>query len=215
MYNVQAVFNGYIMNSILGTFSSFFSASKKQGFTLIELMVAIAVVAILSAIALPSMNIFLVKMRVDNEISEMQRLLLTARNMAINTGKNTTVCPLNSSGNCTANWQDEISVFTNDVNTLTNSNAFAAPDELIKIKETIKSGDKLQFVSGGTEIASVIYAPSGRIITAQGSFSYCPKDQDDESRGIDVSISGRSYTSSDTDNDGKDEDRNSNEIACS
>jgi len=197
------------MDNISGTFSlSFFSVRHKQGFTLIELMVAIAVVSILSAIALPSMNDFLVKMRVDNEISEMQRLLLTARNMAINTGKNTTVCPL-SSGVCTTSWQNEISVFTNNVNTVANSNAFVVPDELIKIKEAIKSGDKLQYSQ-----TSVIYSPTGRLITTAARFSYCPKGQDNKARGIDVSVSGRSYTSSDTDNDGKDENRSGAAIVC-
>jgi len=184
------------------------SAHRKQGFTLIELMVAIAVVAILSAIALPSMSDFLVRMRVDNEISEMQRLLLTARNMAINTGRNTTVCPL-VSGVCTTNWGGEISVFTNDVNTLANSNAFAGNDELIKVKDAIRTGDKLQYTH-----VSVIYSPAGRLLTTAASFNYCPKDEVNRNRGIDISVSGRSYTSADTDNDDKDEDRNGNEITC-
>lgn len=147
-------------------------------------------------------------MRVDNEISEMQRLLLTARNMAINTGRNTTVCPL-TSGVCTTNWQNEISVFTNGDNAVATNNTFADPDALIKVKDAIKTGDRLQFTN-----VSVIYAPSGQLITAQGSFSYCPQNADEASRGIDLSISGRSYISSDTDNDGKDENRNGNEIAC-
>ena len=184
------------------------STFGKQGFTLIELMVAIAVVAILTAIALPSMNNFLVKMRVDNEISEMQRLLLTARNIAINTGRNTTVCPL-SGGACSNNWQDEISVFTNGVNTLATNNTFAAPDELVKVKDAIQTGDQLLYA-----LNSIIYTPDGRLLTASANFSYCPQNDSDSARGIDISLSGRSYTSSDTDNDGKDEDRNGNEIVC-
>ena len=184
-------------------------SQHKRGFTLVELMVAIAVVAILSVIALPSMSDFLVRMRVDDEISEMQRLLLTARNMAINTGKNTTVCPL-ASGACTTNWAGEISVFTNNANTLGDSNAFSINDELVKVKEAIKLGDQLQYSQ-----ISVIYTPDGRLLTTAASFNYCPSGKADRSRGIDVSISGRSYASSDTDNDGKDEDRNGNEIVCS
>jgi len=185
-----------------------FSFNRKQGFTLIETMVAIAVVAVLAAIAVPRMDTFLVKMRVDNEISEIQRLLLTARNMAINTGKNTTVCPL-SSGACTNNWKNKISVFTNGANTLATNNTFAVPDELVKIKEGIKSGDLLQYAQN-----SVIFAPDGRLLTASASFRYCPKDNTDYSRGITLSTSGRSYTSTDTDNDGKDEDRNGVEFVC-
>ncbi|MFT6987855.1 MAG: type IV fimbrial biogenesis protein FimT [Psychromonas sp.] len=198
------------MNKILRTFPpSFPSVRHKQGFTLIELIIAIAIVAILSVIALPSMSDFLVKMRVDNQITEMQRLLLTARNMAINTGKNTTVCPL-SGGACTNNWHNEITVFTNGDN---DYDEYKAPsDEFVKVKEAIKSGDKLQFPH-----TSLIYKPSGQLLTPTiaSTFKYCPKDQADRSRGIDVSISGRSYISSDTDNDGKDEDRSSNEIVCS
>ena len=183
----------------------------KKGFTLIELMVGIAIIAILSTIALPRMNQFLTKMRVDNEISEMQRLLLTARNMAVNTGKNTTVCPL-SNGSCTKDWKSDISVFTNSSN-INNDNTYnAATEDLIKIKEEIESGDKLQFAN----FNRVVYAPTGRLIfpTVASTFKYCPKDEAEQARGIDISISGRSYTSADTDSDGKDEDRSGNEIVC-
>ena len=206
-------FIGALMSNYFSTSSN---VDKNQGFTLIELIVAIAIVAILSGIALPSLNDFMVKMRVDNEISEMQRLLLTARNMAINTGKNTTICPL-SGTSCTTDWHKEISVFTNDSNDVATNDTFDGADELVKIKEAIKSNDKLQFVNGNVLFDSVIYAPSGRLIspTLNSIFRYCPKDNADASRGIDLSISGRSYTSSDIDGDGKDEDRDGNEFICS
>jgi type IV fimbrial biogenesis protein FimT/type IV fimbrial biogenesis protein FimU len=197
------------MNNIKRIFSINSSLRRyQQGFTLIELMVSIAIVAILSTIALPSMGEFLVKMRVDNEISEVQRLLLTARNMAINPGKNTTICPL-TSGACTNNWGNEISVFTNSDNSLATNNSFAAPDELIKVKGEIKSGDKLQYTEN-----SIIYTPDGRLLTTSTNFRYCPKDKTNLSKGISISLSGRSYKSSDTDNDGKDEDSSGNEIIC-
>lgn len=205
------------MDNTLGSSSpSFSSSTRKQGFTIIEAMVAIAVVSILSAIALPSMSDFLVKMRVDNEISEMQRLLLTARNMAINTGKNTTVCPL-TSGTCTTNWAGEISVFTNSSNATNNDKYDSTSEELVKIKEAIKSGDKLQFATH----TRIVYAPTGRLLfpTTASTFTYCPKDgatsSGNNSRGIGISISGRSYITSDTDNDGKDEDRDGVAIECS
>ena len=169
------------------------------GFTLVELMVTIAVVAIISAIALPSMSDFIVKMRVDNQITELQRLLLTARNNAINTGQNTTVCPLSGSV-CAAsnNWHGAIGVIS-------------ATDGVIKEKSAIKTGDKLQFGH-----ISIVYTASGQLGSAtSGTLKYCPKDLIDNSRAIDVSLSGRTYISSDIDNDGKDEDRNDNEITCS
>ena len=173
-------------------------SKKNRGFTLVELMVTIAVVAIISAIALPSMSNFIVKMRVDNQITELQRLLLTARNNAINTEQNTSVCPL--SGNVCAtnnNWHGEIGVIS--------------ADGVIKEKSAIQTGDKLQF-----EHSNIVYTPSGQLNgNSSGTFSYCPSGFPENSRAIDVSISGRTYISSDIDNDGKDEDRNNNEITCS
>ena len=181
---------------------------KKNGFTIVELMIAIAVVAILTMIALPSLNNFTIRMRVDNEISELNRLLLTARNVAVNEGINVAVCPL-ISNNCTANWKNELSVFTD-----ANSNGIfesALNERIIKVKAAIKSNDKLQY---GQNI--VMYASTGLMVSAVSStpFSYCPVEDVNRSRGIVISSSGRVYSTSDIDNDDKDEDRSGNEITC-
>ena len=105
-----------------------------EGFTIAELLIGIAIIGILTAIAGPSLGQFMVQSRVDNEVSEIHRLLLAARNSAINSGKNVTICPL-SGTTCTTNWQNEISVFINSDNTLANnSNYVSANEELIKVK---------------------------------------------------------------------------------
>jgi type IV fimbrial biogenesis protein FimT/type IV fimbrial biogenesis protein FimU len=182
---------------------------RKNGFTLAELMITIALLSILTAIALPNLNLFLVKMRVDNQVSEMHRLLLTARNISVNTGMNTTVCPLES-GVCTSNWDKEISVFTNDSNTVDNKKYDASTERIVKTKESLSSNDKLQF-----SMDSIIYTPTGRTITATASsFNYCPKDYASVSRGVQVSSTGRVYTSTDSNGDDKDEDRDGNAIVC-
>ena len=132
--------------------------SKSRGFSLIELMIGITIVAILVGVALPNLNDFIVRMRVDNEITELQRLLLTARNTAINTGKNTTVCPL-SGGACSGsnNWKGELGVLNED--------------GIVKVKAAILASDNLEF-----DYASLIYTPRGNLSTtdATGTFSYCP-----------------------------------------
>ena len=97
---------------------------KSLGFTLIELLIGIAILGIIIAISLPSFSSFLVKTRVDNEISELHRLVSNARNAAINSGKNVTLCPLSSVNKCGTNWQDELSVFANSENTSANNSVF-------------------------------------------------------------------------------------------
>mgnify|MGYP000380327780 CR=1 FL=1 len=70
-----------------------------SGFTITELLIGIFIIGILTAVAVPSLGSFMLQSRVDNEISELQRLLLTARNSAVNSGKNVTVCPLSGKTN--------------------------------------------------------------------------------------------------------------------
>jgi len=179
------------------------------GFTLVELMITIAIAAILMAIALPNFSSFLVQTRVDNEISQLQRLLLSARNTAINAEQTVTVCPLNVSNRCDTNWHNEISVFI-DIDSDKTFEAIS-DERVIIVKGAIDNKDKLQY---GQD--SLIYTPTGSISGGVSAtpFRYCPKDYDDKSRGITVSTSGRSYVTSDTDNDNIDEDRSGNEITC-
>jgi prepilin-type N-terminal cleavage/methylation domain-containing protein len=179
------------------------------GFTLVELLITIAIAATLMAIAIPNFNSFLVSTRVDNEISQLQRLLLSARNTAINAEQTVTICPLNASNICDNNWDNAVSVFID----IDGDKVYepANDERLISVKAAIASNDKLQYGQN-----SIIYTPTGSISGGVSAtpFKYCPKDYADKSRGITVSASGRSYVTSDTDNDSIDEDRNGYEITC-
>ncbi|NWA26723.1 GspH/FimT family pseudopilin [Pseudomonas gingeri] len=72
-----------------------------KGFTLVELLVAIAVLAILTAIAAPSFNSTIQKSRVDSEASDLQRALNYTRLEAINRGVNVRIGPTSGAG---SNW---------------------------------------------------------------------------------------------------------------
>ncbi|WP_280636327.1 GspH/FimT family pseudopilin [Endozoicomonas sp. G2_1] len=197
--------------------------NKLKGFTLIELMVTIAILAIVSAIALPNLNEFLVRLRVDSQISELNRLLLTARNTAITSEQNVVVCPLASrsvtrTSACTTNWNNRITVFVDADNDGVFTPRVADPnnpggtitsERLVTIKTRLETQDTIQFAGN-----RITYTPTGRVINNSGDINYCPNGYNDLSRAIEISLSGRFYRSSDTDNDGKDELRNGSEITC-
>jgi len=172
--------------------------NKVHGFTLIEAMVTIAIAGIALAIAIPGLSSFTLQMRVDNEVSEIQRLLMTTRNAAINSGVQATLCPLAADDTCAANnnWAGRIGVVTDNV--------------LIKEREAIEQGDVLQFA-----FDQVVYAPSGQLANNNiGAFSYCPKGKNEFSRAVILALSGRTHLSSDINSDGRDQDRNNNNIFC-
>ena len=158
---------------------------KQSGITLFELMFTVAILGILTAIALPNFGSFTAQLRVDSEISELHRLLLVARNNAINLGQNVTICPLNSSASCVGDWQGQLSVFT-DAN---NNKKYEASlnEQLIKVKGAVNDGDLLQYSRD-----ALTYTPAGRTTGfVTGTFDYCPHGYDDLSRGIVVVKIGR------------------------
>jgi len=197
---------------------------KKNGFTIIELMVGVAMLGIIMSIAIPSFNSWTVEMRVDDEISKIHRLLLISRNTAISMEQPVTICPLSSLNECSTNWKGEISVFIDlDANGKFETGLSkdidgdgineTVSDTMIRVKDRINTSDELTFTN-----ASVTYQPTGQIINSAlsgtGAFQYCPKNNSDKNRAIVLSIRGRAYTSSDTDNDGKDELRDNSAISC-
>lgn len=185
---------------------SFIKSTK--GFTLLELMVSVSIMSLLAAIALPNFNDFIVQIRVDNEISQLHRMLLVTRNTAINTGQKTIICPLDNTSQCTTQWQNKLSVFT-DI----NDNKLLDKDEKVIIfRAPITTGDKLIYGKGRNKIT---FNPTGQLSgLANGTFRYCPQYYTKYARGIIIARSGRMYQSSDIDNDGIDENRGNKEIRC-
>lgn len=80
------------------------------GFTLIELMVTLAVAAILATLAAPSIRDFIVRSQMTNLGNEFTATILKARNEAVNRNTCVTVCMSSSAANaspaCTTSGTD-------------------------------------------------------------------------------------------------------------
>lgn len=179
-----------------------------RGITLIELMLSISVTSILAVIAIPNFHDFMVKLRVDNEISTLHRMLLVTRNTAINNAQNVILCPLNHNLHCTDQWHNQLTIFIDS----NNNKVFDTNERVLRIKEAIIAEDQLIY---GKDRTSVIFNATGQLSgLSNGTFRYCPKDHEDYARGIIVARSGRVYQSHDSNNDGIDENRGGIKIKC-
>ena len=181
-----------------------------QGLTLVELMTSVSIAGILLTIALPNYQDFIIKMRVDNEISQLQRLLLMARNSAINEESTAILCPLDTNNTCNGDWNAKLSIFI-DFN---NNQRFDSQNEqIIVVKPPISRGDKLLYAKRRNKIS---FSAEGHLRgLSNGTFRYCPASNLKLARGIIIAVSGRFYLTRDQNNDGIEENRSGKALVCS
>lgn len=81
------------------------------GFTLVELMVTLAVLTIILGIAVPGMGDFVSNQRVRSQADSMLASLALARNESITQNLRVTLCPSSNGTSCTGTWSQGWIVF--------------------------------------------------------------------------------------------------------
>jgi type IV fimbrial biogenesis protein FimT len=100
------------------TFASFTSRRGLRGFTLIELMVTVSILAILLGIAAPSFRDTLLNVRMTALANDLMSDLANARSEAAKRGVRVALCTSNNGSTCTNTaWQNGWIVFADGVNT--------------------------------------------------------------------------------------------------
>ncbi|GIU22942.1 GspH/FimT family protein [Shewanella schlegeliana] len=159
-----------------------------RAFTLVELIVTIAVAAILIIIAAPSFTAFYENARSDAAIRNIQQSLQLARNQAISYGVVVTVCPLNGN-TCGTDWRNGFSVFIDNGTLATIDSTNGVDDKVIKVIDAFNSND---FVSYDEN--SISFSPDGLTTGAltSGRISYCPGSKSNENtKTIEIIRSGK------------------------
>ena len=166
---------------------------KSSGFTILELMITIAVVGVLAAVALPSFNYTIQNNRVKTAASDAHMSLLLARSEAIKRNNNVRV-KFNSNGWSVAYWDPDAS--TPDYVTLTD-------------KTDLSSDVNYDPYLGGTEQSlpqDIVFNRSGRLDPSTNSVSIelrftSSKLNTIPLRCVSLSLSGRPKVETDSDGD--------------
>lgn len=159
-----------------------------NGFTLIELMITLAVVAILLTVAVPSYRSFVQGNRAAAQANAVLRALVYTRSEAVKRAGGSTICQSGNQSSCggSTSWQGGWIVFS-DVDQ--DGTLDASTDTLLQVGNGLSGGSTL---TGGK--ASISYAASGALVdpTNATTFTLTPADcQGDMRRTIQVTGSGQ------------------------
>jgi type IV fimbrial biogenesis protein FimT len=85
---------------------------RNEGFSLVELMIAIAILVILAGIGIPNFRDMILNNRIASQSNGMLGVLQMARSEAVTRRATITVCPSSDQTTCTADteWQDGVVV---------------------------------------------------------------------------------------------------------
>lgn len=170
----------------------------QNGFTLIELIVAIAIVAILAGLALPPLGDLIARNKVATEVNRLVSDFQLARNSAVTRSSVVTICRSGDQVSCLS------SSAANQLDagwmTYTSANPqisyVAGTDALLKVGEKASETTQIR-VQGNQAPDFISFLPSGRIETAVPGnvvITICKNGQSTEQvrgRRLTLAVSGR------------------------
>lgn len=131
---------------------------KRHGFTLVEMMVTIAILGILLAIAIPSYQRFVLDTRMTTQANEFLTMLHFTRSEAVKRNTRVTICKSSDGATCTmtGDWRQGWIVF---VDAPANGTLDGA-DVVLRVHGALEGGSTL--VGNNSAADYISYLPSGQ-----------------------------------------------------
>ncbi len=176
---------------------------NQHGFTIIELMIAVALLAIVAAIATPSFSFMMMNNRMASEINQFVGSLHYTRSEAIKRGENVRVCTSVNGTNC-----DATNDWTNGWIVIIDSSS-----TVLKVYPALRGGDTL--IGDGNTGDAIRFNANGFATGFNGTVKMCESDNDlSNARGVIVAATGRIRLAQDSNSDGIVEDGSGTNLTC-
>lgn len=186
------------------------SAASHRGVTLIELAVAMVVLGVLAAAAVPSFVRLLRDARRATVLSELTASLNLARAEALSRGLPVSVCRSADATSCNSgSWERGWVVFVNNDNDVPA--AIDAGEVILKVRQETQPSYTL---APNSNYANFITYRADGTVNNLGRITYCDPRGAAAARAVLINAAGRARLSRDTDHDGIDEDEAGVDLVC-
>lgn len=196
------------------------SMKKRQtGFTLIDLLVTLAVLAIVIAIGVPGLQTITESNRAASQNNLITGTLISARSEAIKRGVDVTICASTNATAATpacntAQWELGWIVFADMNQDGVYDPPPAGKDSLLGVSDQLTGGLTLRMVNF-SDLTKLRIQPNGAIRGTPGTFKICTQDADPKkARAINVTAIGVSSLAKDTNSDNIVNDILGNNVTC-
>jgi type IV fimbrial biogenesis protein FimT len=146
-----------------------YKLTNALGFTLIELMLTIAIAAVVMGLAIPSFNTAIKNNRLTTQANDLVTSLNLARSEAVKRGTRVRLCKSNDGANCVAdgaasNWAQGWIIFTDQNNNLAYD---PLTETLLKVQG--RAQVQISMAGSGGVVDTVSYFASGLVDLAAGN----------------------------------------------
>lgn len=171
--------------------------NNTRGFTLVELILTLALAAMLAGIASTSWTHLVSSTRHTGVINDTHRMFAVARSYAVHQRILTTICPLSEMLTCTDDWNNPVSVFPDRNNDKRPDNG-----QIHRVFKLTKGRSKLYSRTAGRGYFQL--SSKGMSHGTMGSLIACSASGDGDVRMsyLALNIGGRVRTLHDEDGDG-------------
>lgn len=183
--------------------------THQSAFTLIELLITLAMVFILSGMALPSFKEVLDNSKLSVQVDGLVKTLKVARTTAISENRKVTICPTDETQICLSEW-------TNGYMSFIDENGDRKLNNEEKILTYFKNQNEkltLSWKAFGFR-KSLQWLETGITNHQNGSFQFCYNNDASKSRALIITKAGRIRYSKDIDGDNIHENSRGKPLVC-
>ncbi|WP_372592592.1 GspH/FimT family pseudopilin [Guyparkeria sp.] len=164
------------------------------GFSLIELMVAVTVAAVLLAIAIPAFSSMMARNQLAAASNDLRGALMSARQAAVMQGRPVSLCAGTPETGCSGDWSRGEWLVFHDAD---HDGDLGADEKLVRHGQAVGGGGAVVIDGNGPLRTALVYVPLGHAERVSGAFGagrlrVCvPRDISPNANELVISISGR------------------------